>query len=288
MDDRGDRRRDPRCAGRRHRAGDREPLGLHAGRIRVDPRRVPDLRVFLDLINPVSALEDPLPAVRDLAPLAASPATSRTTRWSRSGPRGAITAGGSRCGGATREKASRISRACCALESTLGGRSSGSPSRAWTTLPTGATRSVACATASPSSTRSPRRRPDVRCVVFTGAGGNEVVRLEERLDPEPGSEDVIVDQRFAGLNPADLQQRAGRYPAPHGARRTSPAWRSAARSSAAGAGRDLAAGRSRLRARGRRRAGGPRRGPRTRRRRGPGRAVRRVGRRGRRGVHHRS
>jgi sugar phosphate isomerase/epimerase len=29
---------------------------------------VPDLRVFLDLINPVSALEDPLHAVRDLAP----------------------------------------------------------------------------------------------------------------------------------------------------------------------------------------------------------------------------
>ena len=57
----------------------------------------------------------------------------------------------------------------------------------------------------------------MRAIRFTGAGGNEVVRLEERLDPEPGSEDVIVDQPFAGLNPADLQQRAGRYPAPHGA-----------------------------------------------------------------------
>jgi NADPH2:quinone reductase len=57
----------------------------------------------------------------------------------------------------------------------------------------------------------------MRCVVFAGAGGNEVVRLEERPDPEPGSEDVIVHQRFAGLNPADLQQREGHYPAPHGA-----------------------------------------------------------------------
>ena len=56
----------------------------------------------------------------------------------------------------------------------------------------------------------------MRCIVFTGAGGNEVVDLQERPDPEPGPEDVIVRQPFAGLNPADLQQRAGRYPAPPG------------------------------------------------------------------------
>ena len=53
-------------------------------------------------------------------------------------------------------------------------------------------------------------------MVFTGAGGNEVVRLEERSDPVPGPEDVVVSVRFAGLNPADLIQRAGRYPAPPG------------------------------------------------------------------------
>jgi putative PIG3 family NAD(P)H quinone oxidoreductase len=57
----------------------------------------------------------------------------------------------------------------------------------------------------------------VRAVVFTGAGGNEVVRVEERPDPVPGDQDVLVRVRFAGLNPADLQQRAGRYPAPPGA-----------------------------------------------------------------------
>ena len=56
----------------------------------------------------------------------------------------------------------------------------------------------------------------MRAVVFTGAGGNEVVSVEERPDPEPGPEDVVVRVVFAGLNPADLVQRAGNYPAPPG------------------------------------------------------------------------
>jgi NADPH2:quinone reductase len=56
----------------------------------------------------------------------------------------------------------------------------------------------------------------VRAVVFTGAGGNEVVRLEERPDPVPAGEEVVVRARFAALNPADLVQRAGSYPAPPG------------------------------------------------------------------------
>lgn len=56
----------------------------------------------------------------------------------------------------------------------------------------------------------------MRAIVFTGAGGNEVVRLEERPGPEPGSHEVVVRARFAGLNPADLLQREGRYPAPPG------------------------------------------------------------------------
>jgi NADPH2:quinone reductase len=56
----------------------------------------------------------------------------------------------------------------------------------------------------------------VRAVVFRGAGGNEVVSLEERPDPELGPEDVLVRVAFAGLNPADLVQRAGGYPAPPG------------------------------------------------------------------------
>jgi len=57
----------------------------------------------------------------------------------------------------------------------------------------------------------------MRCVVFTGAGGNEVVELEERADPVPGTDDVLVRVALAGLNPADVIQRAGRYAAPPGA-----------------------------------------------------------------------
>jgi putative PIG3 family NAD(P)H quinone oxidoreductase len=57
----------------------------------------------------------------------------------------------------------------------------------------------------------------VRAVVFAGAGGNEVVRVEERADPVPGPEDVLVHASYAGLNPADIAQREGRYPAPPGA-----------------------------------------------------------------------
>lgn len=56
----------------------------------------------------------------------------------------------------------------------------------------------------------------MRAVVFTGAGGNEVVRVEERPDPVPSGEEVVVRARFAALNPADLIQRAGSYPAPPG------------------------------------------------------------------------
>lgn len=56
----------------------------------------------------------------------------------------------------------------------------------------------------------------MRAVVFTGAGGNEVVRLEERPDPEPGSQDVVVRARFAGVNTADTAQRDGNYAAPPG------------------------------------------------------------------------
>lgn len=56
----------------------------------------------------------------------------------------------------------------------------------------------------------------MRAVVFTGAGGNEVVRVEERPELVPTGEDVVVRARFAALNPADLVQRAGSYPAPPG------------------------------------------------------------------------
>jgi NADPH:quinone reductase len=57
----------------------------------------------------------------------------------------------------------------------------------------------------------------VRAVVFTGAGGNEVVRLEQRPDPVPGAHEVLVAARYAGINWADVAQRMGNYPPPPGA-----------------------------------------------------------------------
>ncbi len=56
----------------------------------------------------------------------------------------------------------------------------------------------------------------MQAVVFNGAGGSEVVGFVSRPDPEPGAEDVVVATRFAGLNPADVHQREGHYPAPPG------------------------------------------------------------------------
>jgi len=52
----------------------------------------------------------------------------------------------------------------------------------------------------------------VRAIVLYG----EELRLEERPDPVPGSQEVVVTAPYAALNPADLSQRAGRYPAPPG------------------------------------------------------------------------
>lgn len=57
----------------------------------------------------------------------------------------------------------------------------------------------------------------MQAVVFDGAGGNEVVRVLERPAPEPGAREVLVRVRRASLNPADIAQREGRYPAPAGA-----------------------------------------------------------------------
>ena len=45
---------------------------------------------------------------------------------------------------------------------------------------------------------------------------SRVLTLEERPTPEPGPYDVIVRVHAAGLNAADLLQRAGVYPAPPG------------------------------------------------------------------------
>ncbi len=56
----------------------------------------------------------------------------------------------------------------------------------------------------------------MKAVVFTGTGGNEVVRVEERPDAIPGTQDVLIRARFAGVNTADIAQREGSYAAPPG------------------------------------------------------------------------
>lgn len=56
----------------------------------------------------------------------------------------------------------------------------------------------------------------MRAIIYTGAGGPEVVQQAERPTPEPGPGQVRVRVRASALNRADILQRKGQYPAPPG------------------------------------------------------------------------
>ena len=56
----------------------------------------------------------------------------------------------------------------------------------------------------------------MRCVVYNGHGGPEVVTVQDREAPRPGRFEVLIAPVFAGLNPADVLQREGRHPVPAG------------------------------------------------------------------------
>jgi NADPH:quinone reductase len=56
----------------------------------------------------------------------------------------------------------------------------------------------------------------MQAVVITRPGGPEVLQVQEVATPEPVGDLVRVRVRAAGLNRADLSQRAGHYPAPPG------------------------------------------------------------------------
>ena len=58
---------------------------------------------------------------------------------------------------------------------------------------------------------------DMLAVRYDGAGGAEVVRTAREPVPVPGPGEVLVAVAAAGLNRADLVQRAGDYPVPPGA-----------------------------------------------------------------------
>jgi NADPH:quinone reductase len=45
---------------------------------------------------------------------------------------------------------------------------------------------------------------------------DKAISVEDHPDPEPGSGEILVRVRAAGINGADIMQRAGRYPAPPG------------------------------------------------------------------------
>ena len=56
----------------------------------------------------------------------------------------------------------------------------------------------------------------MRAVVLTGAGGPEVLEIQNRPTPEPGVGQIRVRVSSSALNRADISQRLGRYPAPPG------------------------------------------------------------------------
>jgi putative PIG3 family NAD(P)H quinone oxidoreductase len=56
----------------------------------------------------------------------------------------------------------------------------------------------------------------MRAVIITGPGGPEVLTIQDIALPEPIGDQVRVRVRAAGLNRADILQRAGHYPAPPG------------------------------------------------------------------------
>ena len=62
----------------------------------------------------------------------------------------------------------------------------------------------------------------MRCVVYRGVGGREVVAVEQRPDPQPDRFEVVIAPPFAGINPADVLQREGKHPLPPGSPKDIP------------------------------------------------------------------
>jgi NADPH:quinone reductase-like Zn-dependent oxidoreductase len=52
----------------------------------------------------------------------------------------------------------------------------------------------------------------VRQIVTTGTGGIDVLKVQEKPDPQPQAGEVVIKVRAAGLNFADILSRQGLYP----------------------------------------------------------------------------
>src|SRR5215472_1410658 len=61
-----------------------------------------------------------------------------------------------------------------------------------------------------------KEKKEMRAVVITRPGGPDVLEVRDVAMPEPVGDLVRVRVRAAGVNRADLVQRAGYYPAPAG------------------------------------------------------------------------
>ncbi|MDI3329223.1 MAG: NAD(P)H-quinone oxidoreductase [Micrococcus sp.] len=59
--------------------------------------------------------------------------------------------------------------------------------------------------------------PTMQAISYTGAGGREVVAVVDSEIPVPGPGEVLIRVTAAGINRADVLQRAGNYPVPPGA-----------------------------------------------------------------------
>lgn len=70
------------------------------------------------------------------------------------------------------------------------------------------------------SGKGPDYRGSVRAVVVTEPGGPEVLAVRDVPEPVAGPGELVVEVEAAGVNRADLLQRAGAYPPPPGA----PQW----------------------------------------------------------------
>ena len=57
----------------------------------------------------------------------------------------------------------------------------------------------------------------MKAIIVPSAGGPEVLAVAEVADPVPGHGEVLIAVAAAGVNRADIAQRAGLYPPPHGA-----------------------------------------------------------------------